>query len=72
MAEVVDLTDVVMLNIVVAMRHTGYTNEDGPAFRLWINDYLDAFAKFHDMIEFHASGLRLSWTFNNEFPPLMQ
>lgn len=70
--QVVDLTDVVMLNIVVAMRHTRYTNEDGPAFRLWINDYLDAFTKFHDMIEFHSSGLRLSWTFNNDFPPLMQ
>lgn len=54
------------------MRFTRYSKDDGAAFRQWISDFLREFAEFHDMIEFHASGLRLNWTFENDFPPLMQ
>lgn len=68
----VDLSEIVTLNMLVAMRHTSYGKEDGAAFRQWIVDFLREFAEFHDMIEFHASGLRLNWTYENDFPPLIQ
>ena len=70
--QVVDLSEFVTLNMLVAMRHTRYGKDDGAAFKQWIGDYLREFSAFHDMIEFHASGLRLNWTFENSFPSLMQ
>ncbi len=70
--QVVDLSEIVTLNVLVAMRFTRYGKDDGAAFRQWIADFLREFAEFHDMIEFHASGLRLNWTYENDFPSLMQ
>lgn len=70
--QVVDVSDIIAMNILVAMRFTQYGKDDGAAFRQWMSDFLRDFASFHDMIEFHASGLRLNWTYENDFPSFMQ